>query len=59
MSVICTQGVVLRCRNRNEADRLLTVLSPDLGRIIVMARGCRKQKAGFWPSPNCFVTVSL
>lgn len=47
MSVICTQGVVLRCRNRNEADRLLTVLSPDLGRIIVMARGCRKQKSRF------------
>jgi DNA repair protein RecO (recombination protein O) len=47
MELIRTQGVVLRYSNRNEADRLLTVLSPDLGRILVLARGCRKQKSRF------------
>lgn len=47
MEFVRTQGVVLRYNNRNEADRLLTVLSPDLGRILVLARGCRKQKSRF------------
>ena len=47
MEYIRTQGVVLRYRNRNEADRLLTILSPELGKIIVLARGCRKQKSRF------------
>ncbi len=47
MKFVRTQGVVLRYRNRNEADRLLTVLSPDLGRIMVFARGCRKPKSRF------------
>lgn len=47
MKFVRTQGVVLRYRNRNEADRLLTVLSPDLGEIMVFARGCRKPKSRF------------
>ncbi len=42
-----TQGVVLRVKNRNEADRLLTVFSPELGKILVLARGCRKPKSRF------------
>lgn len=41
------QGVVLRVKNRNESDRLLTVLSPELGKIIVMSRGSRKPKSKF------------
>ncbi|NLU35805.1 MAG: DNA repair protein RecO [Clostridiales bacterium] len=47
MNLVRTQGVVLRYENRREADRLLTVLSPDLGRILVYARGCRKQSSRF------------
>jgi len=47
MDIVRTQGVVLRYKNRNEADRLLTVLTPDLGRIMVFARGCRKQNSRF------------
>lgn len=47
MKLVRTQGVVLRVKNRNEADRLLTVLSPDLGRIMVLSRGCRKPKSRF------------
>ncbi|HHY83035.1 MAG TPA: DNA repair protein RecO [Clostridiales bacterium] len=47
MKQVKTQGVVLRYSNRNEADRLLTVLSPDLGRILVFARGCRKPNSRF------------
>ena len=47
MKPIRTHGVVLRTKNRNEADRLLTVLSPDLGRILVLSRGSRKPKSRF------------
>jgi DNA repair protein RecO (recombination protein O) len=47
MKLIRTQGVVLRYVNRNEADRILTVLSPKLGKITVLARGCRKPKSKF------------
>jgi DNA repair protein RecO (recombination protein O) len=47
MSLVRLQGVVLRYRNRGEADRLLTILTPDLGKILVLARGCRRQKSRF------------
>ena len=42
-----TKGVVLRYTNFNEADRMLTLFSPELGKISVLARGCRKAKAVF------------
>ena len=45
-----------RCRNRNIDQMLWYCLY--LGRIIVMAE-LQKTKAGFWPSPNCFVTVNI
>jgi DNA repair protein RecO (recombination protein O) len=47
MKFVRTQGVVLRAKNRNEADRLLTVFSPELGRILILSRGCRKPKSRF------------
>lgn len=47
MKLVRSQGVVLRVKNRNEADRVLTVLSPELGKILVLARGCRKPKSRF------------
>ena len=50
MRQIRTEGIVLRVKNRNESDRLLTVLSPDLGKILILARGARQ---------NRFLTYSL
>ncbi|NLC44093.1 MAG: DNA repair protein RecO [Clostridiales bacterium] len=47
MNLVRTHGVVLRAKNRNEADRLLTVLSPELGKILVLSKGCRKPKSRF------------
>ncbi|MGI6539035.1 MAG: DNA repair protein RecO [Caldicoprobacterales bacterium] len=47
MRQIRTEGIVLRVKNRNESDRLLTVLSPDLGKILILARGARKPKNRF------------
>lgn len=59
MKFVRTQGVVLRYRNRNEADRLLTVLSPDLGKIMVYARGCRKPKSRFLAFSQLFCYAEL
>ena len=38
-----TQGIVLRETNYREADKILTVLTRDLGRRTVKARGCRRK----------------
>jgi DNA repair protein RecO (recombination protein O) len=54
MKLVQTQGVVLRYVNRNEADRLLTVLSPELGKITILSRGCRKPKSRFLAMSQLF-----
>ena len=47
MNAVHTQGIVLKYTNTNESDRMLTVFSPSLGKISVLARGCRKPKSKF------------
>lgn len=37
-----TQGIVLRRRDFDEADRLLTVLTRDRGKVTLLAKGARK-----------------
>ncbi|MGB3926841.1 MAG: DNA repair protein RecO [Caldicoprobacterales bacterium] len=49
-----TQGVVLRYTNFKEADRMVTLLSPTLGKISVMARGCRKPNSRFLSATELF-----
>ena len=49
-----TKGVVLRYTNFNEADRMLTIFSPELGKISVLARGCRKAKSRFLAATELF-----
>lgn len=38
-------GVVLRTTDTKETDKILTVLSPQLGKIPVIARGARRKTA--------------
>ncbi len=38
-----TQGIVLRETNYREADKILTVLTRDMGKRTVKARGCRRK----------------
>jgi|SRR3989344_96584 len=45
MNQIVTSGIVLSRTNFGEADRILTVLTPDQGRIKLMAKGVRKIKS--------------
>jgi DNA repair protein RecO (recombination protein O) len=40
-----TRGVVLSRTNYGEADRIVTMLTPDHGKLRLMARGVRKPKA--------------
>lgn len=37
-----TEGIVIKRRNFNEADRIITVLTKDLGKISVKATGVRR-----------------
>lgn len=42
MNRLVTQGIVLRRVDYGEADRIVTILTPDRGKVSLMARGVRK-----------------
>lgn len=42
---IVTTGIILARTNFQEADRIITVLTPDQGKIRAIAKGVRKQKS--------------
>lgn len=56
MSTLTTQGVVLRFVNYRDHDRMLTILSPQYGRVDALSRGCRKPKSALMPASELFVT---
>ncbi|MFA5967245.1 MAG: DNA repair protein RecO [Patescibacteria group bacterium] len=45
MAVIKTKGIIIRRINLGEADRILTILTADRGKIRVVARGVRRANA--------------
>jgi len=45
MNQIVTQGIVLTRTNFGEADRIITMLTPDHGKVRVIAKGVRKIKS--------------
>lgn len=45
MKQVVTRGIVLSRTNFGEADRILTILTPDHGRIRAIAKGVRKIKS--------------
>lgn len=42
---IRTKAIVLRRTNYGEADRILQIITPELGRFAVMAKGVRREKS--------------
>jgi DNA repair protein RecO len=48
-----TQGIVLKRSNTGEADKIITILSQDYGKIVCVVKGVRKitssKKATFEP----------
>jgi len=45
MGIVSTEGLVLRYADYKEADRLIVLLTPELGKLTVSARGARKPKS--------------
>jgi DNA repair protein RecO (recombination protein O) len=50
-----TYGLVLRQTETKEADKILTVLTPDLGKVAVIARGCRRKSSKIAASSQLLV----
>ncbi len=55
MPSINLQGVVLRYANYREHDRMLTLLTPNHGRVDVLSRGCRRPKSALLTGSELFV----
>ena len=49
------RGVVLRHANYRERDRMLTLLTPNHGRVDMLARGCRRPGSGLMCGSEIFV----
>ena len=56
MPAITVSAIVLRTVNYRDNDRMLTLLSPALGRLEVLARGCRRPKSPLMSASEVFCT---
>ena len=59
MNIISSSAIVLHHTNYGEADRLVTLLTPDYGRIKGFARNARKSRKRFGPSLEPFAEIRL
>ncbi len=61
MPLLRTRGVILRSQKWGDADRIVTVYSPQFGKIRGVARGARRMKSRFGGvlEPFCLVDVTL
>ena len=49
-----TMALVLKNANYRDYDRMLTLFSGDMGRVDVLARGCRRQNSPLMPLSSVF-----
>jgi DNA repair protein RecO (recombination protein O) len=56
---LLTKGIVLSRTDYGEADRILTILTPDQGKLRLMARGVRKAKSRLAGGIELFSTTDL
>lgn len=54
MGITKTQGIVLKYTNLGEADKILTILTRNKGKIRAVAKGCRKPKSSLLASSELF-----
>ncbi|HPU95909.1 MAG: DNA repair protein RecO [Firmicutes bacterium ADurb.Bin153] len=59
MNVYKTRGIILRSRKQGEADRIITVISPEIGIFDARIRGALKPKSKLGPPCQHFATVDL
>jgi len=57
--VVKTKGIVLSETNFSESDKMLTVLTPDLGRITCVAKGARKMQSPILSASQIFAFSEL
>lgn len=55
MAVAKTQGIILKYTNLGEADKILTILTRNNGKIKAIAKGCRKPKSSLLSASEVFV----
>jgi len=56
MPSLAVNGIVLRHANYRDNDRMLTLLTPDHGRMDVLARGCRRPRSPLMSASEMFCT---
>ena len=56
MPSLTVSAIVLRGVNYRDNDRMLTLLTPSLGRIDVLSRGCRRPKSPLLSASEVFCT---
>ncbi|OGO77236.1 MAG: DNA repair protein RecO [Clostridiales bacterium GWB2_37_7] len=54
MGISKTQGIVLKYTNLGEADKILTILTRNKGKLKAVAKGCRKPKSSLLASSELF-----
>ncbi len=54
MAIIKTQGLVLKYTDINEADRIITLITRNKGKIKAIAKGCRRPKSSLLSSCQLF-----
>ena len=54
MPSLTTKGIVLRHADYREHDRMLTLLSPTLGRVEALCRGCKRLGSPLLPASELF-----
>lgn len=59
MTYYKTEGILLRRHNLGEADRILTLLSPELGKVRVVAKGVRRGRSKLAGHLEPFVVTQL
>ena len=59
MSIRKTQALVLRSIRYGETSKIVTMLTPDSGKLSVLARGARKVKSRFGGSLEPFTHIAL
>ena len=57
--MIKTQGVILKSNNFNEVDRILTIYSKELGKILISAKGTKKLESKLRYSVESITYVQL
>ena len=52
MGIIKTKGIILLESKMGDFDKMVSILTPDIGKIGCAAKGARKPRVLLWLAPN-------